>query len=144
MISSEERLARVKPSERVLLISHCLRRSETCQAKYNKQGLQCVACNPDCPVNRLRSAAIRQGYKGVCIAPGGSLALKYIKEIMPEGVVAVACHKELQEGIDAVAEHFKQNGTGPVMVAVPLTKDGCVDTEVDEERALGAIVLGCS
>ena len=32
----------------------------------------------------------------------------------------------------------------PVVLVVPLTTDGCVDTEVDEDRAMKVITLGCS
>ena len=32
----------------------------------------------------------------------------------------------------------------PSIVVVPLTTDGCVDTEVDEEQALEVIASGCS
>jgi len=106
--------------------------------------LECRQCNPDCPVNRLRQAAISLGYKGVCIAPGGQLAIKYVEKNRPKGIVAVACHKELEEGIQSVAELGKADRRSPPIVVVPLTKDGCVDTEVDEERALDMIALGCS
>ena len=75
MTSDEQFLSQIVPSERVLLLPHCLRRSDGCQGKYTRQGLECVECNADCPVNRLRKAAIRFGYKGVCVAPGGRLAV---------------------------------------------------------------------
>lgn len=142
--SAKGRLSRIPPSQRILLLPHCLRRSQNCQGKYDKRGLECCECNPDCPVNHLRQAAINLGYKGVCIAPGGRLAVNYVKEIHPEAIVAVACQKELEEGIHGVQELNGGNESGPVIVIIPLTRDGCVDTEVDEERALELIALGCS
>ena len=88
------------------------------------------------------------GYKGVCIAPGGSLALKFIQKTKPLGIVAVACVKELAEGVCAVRELAEkgivQSGgqdIAPVIFTIPLTKDGCVDTEVDEDEALRIIGL---
>jgi hypothetical protein len=77
----------------------------------------------------------------------GSMAIKFIREKKPEGIVAIACMKELAEGVDAVKElegNEKDNGSSnhaPVILSVPLLKDGCVDTEVDEEEAERIISL---
>ena len=47
--------------------------------------------------------------------------------------------KELEEGVCAVNEFVASGKAGrltpPVIVSVPLLKDGCVDTEVDEDEA---------
>jgi hypothetical protein len=142
MDKNVEQLSRIIPSERILLLPHCLRRSNTCLAKYDLYGLQCMKCNPDCSINKLRIRALEYGYKGVCVAPGGHLAIKFIRVYKPKAIVAIACHKELEEGINEVEKLIKDNIT-PVMVIVPLLKDGCIDTEVDDERALEIISLGC-
>ncbi len=143
MTDEEIQFADIDPSERILLMSHCLRPSQSCNAKYDKKGLICDDnCNELCVIGRLRKIALALNYKGVCIAPGGSLAVKYVKEIVPEGIVAIACHKELEEGIEAV-EQLAGEIKAPVVLTVPLTKDGCVDTEVDENVALRAIRIGC-
>ncbi len=143
MTENEERLVKIKPEHRILLLPHCLRRTDTCQNKYTKQGLECQECNPDCPVNQLRAAALKLNYKGICIAPGGALALKYISLVKPEAIVAVACDKELQEGIEGVARLAPAAKKAIPIVVVPLSKDGCIDTEVDVELALQKISLGC-
>ena len=145
---NEEILRSVDKDKRILLISHCLRSSGDCTAKMTKAGLECRDdCPTRCTVGRLRIAAQELGYKGVCIAPGGSMALKFIKNNKPEGIVAVACIKELEEGVCAVKELVgdkkgnASTGNGPVIVAIPLLRDGCVDTEVDEEEAERIIKL---
>ncbi|MCD4670883.1 MAG: DUF116 domain-containing protein [Actinomycetia bacterium] len=142
---NEERLKAISPSNRILLISHCLRSSKKCTAKMTKAGLMCRDDCPDrCTVGRLRLLAEKAGYKGVCIAPGGSMALKFIKENKPEGIVAIACMRELEEGVCAVKEFAgieSGEGSSPVIVPVPLLRDGCVDTEVDEEEAKRIINL---
>jgi geranylgeranyl diphosphate synthase, type II len=140
---SEERLSRVDPSRRVLLISHCLRSSDVCKASIETWGVDCVECNPRCQVNQLRRRALDLGYQGVCVAPGGSLALKYIKERNPAGIVAVACLKELEEGIDNVARLSGNGSQAPPIVLIPLTRDGCVNTEVNVEYAIEKISIGC-
>ncbi len=141
---SEERLSRVDPSRRILLISHCLRSSDVCKASIETWGVDCVECNPSCQVNKLRRRALDLGYQGVCIAPGGSLALKYIKEQKPAGIVAVACMKELEEGIDNVARLAGTGSPAPPVVVVPLTRDGCVNTEVNVNEAFAKISIGCA
>ena len=143
--SAEERFSLIHPSQRILLLPHCLRPSQTCPGKYTKQGLECPEdCAEDCTIGRLRRTALRLGYKGVCIAPGGRLAVKYVKENSPKAIVAVACQKELEEGIHGVRELSGGDELAPPIVIIPLAKDGCVDTEVDEEQALKIVTLGCS
>ena len=70
--------------------------------------------------------------------------MRYVKESSPRGIVAVACQKELEEGIYGVQELAEDGGFLPPMVIIPLSKDGCVDTEVNEGQAIEMIALGCS
>ena len=137
------RLASIVAAHRILLLPHCLRRAETCKARYDKAGLQCVSCTPDCAINRLREAALRLGYHGVCVAPGGRLAVNYISEHRPKAIVAIACEKELEEGVNNV-HGLAASVYRPLIVIIPLTRDGCVDTEVDVERALDVLSIGCA
>ena len=138
----EEKILGIDPGKRILLLSHCIRPSQKCTAKMSKDGLMCRDdCPTKCILGRLRKLAEKMGYRGVCIAPGGSMALKFIKKTQPEGIIAIACMKELAEGIDAVKEIKENNDGGPVIIAVPLLKDGCVDTEVDEEEAIRIVSL---
>jgi len=137
-----EQLSQIAPSERILLLPHCLRKSNTCQAKYDLHGLQCAECSPDCSVNILRSTALKCGYKGVCIAPGGHLAIKFVKEYNPKAIVAVACNKELEEGIREIKKMAGENAQTTIVI-VPLLKDGCIDTEVDCQKAVEIISVGC-
>jgi|WetSurMetagenome_2_1015567.scaffolds.fasta_scaffold634317_1 hypothetical protein len=136
-------LKTIPAGERVLLLPHCLRHSNTCKAKYSSDGLECVECNPECAVNCLRSAAIKLGYKGVCVAPGGRLAVNYINNKRPKAIVAVACDKELEEGIGNV-NGIAKDDYAPIIVIIPLSRDGCVDTEVDVKAALETINAGYS
>jgi hypothetical protein len=105
-----------------------------------KQGLDCAGCTrADCPIYQLRTVATQAGYGGICVAPGGRLAARFVAEHEPAGIVAVACHKELEEGLDAV-EKMEYSGDMPASTVVPLTRDGCVDTEVDMVAARSAIL----
>lgn len=144
LAGDEARLAAVPAAERILLISHCLRNSQRCRARVGTAGIQCEACDDECQVNILTHRARILGYKGICTAPGGSMALKFVRDMNPGGIVAVACRKELEEGIDLVRRMMVEGGVAaPPIVVVPLTREGCVDTTVDIDGASETIALGC-
>ncbi len=133
-------LDEVALQKRLLLLPHCLRKVEHCQATYDSKGLQCKHCNPSCAINRLTRAAEELGYGGICVAPGGSLAIQTVEELLPEAILAIACDKELKLGIEMIA-NMSDNGNdyNPIIEIIPLIKDGCVNTEVDIELALSKI-----
>jgi len=146
MRAIDERLdfADVEPEERILLLPHCLRPSEGCRGKHTRSGMECPDdCDLPCAIRSLREAALAAGYKGVCIAPGGRLALRYVEEKRPRAIVAVACDKELAAGVAGVKEVATKGMPLPSMIVIPLARDGCVDCEVDEEEAIRMIRLGC-
>lgn len=135
-----ERLAGIPMGERVLLLPHCLRPSQACPGRASRNGLACPAdCTVKCPIGTLREEAHRLGYKGVCIAPGGALALRFVQDTTPRAVVAIACAKELREGEEAV---WGLEGPRPEVVVLPLSRDGCVDTEVNLDEALALLRAG--
>jgi hypothetical protein len=70
------------------------------------------------------------------------MALKFVREMRPRGIVAVACAKELAEGIEAVGNGSGHGEDAPAIVVVPLLKDGCRDTEVDIEQGLRTLASG--
>ena len=127
-------------AQRVPLLPHCLRPSQDCPGKMTKQGLDCTGCTRvECAIYQLRATAVDAGYGGVCIAPGGRLAVRFIDERQPAGVVAVACHKELEEGLEAL-DHMDWTNGRLAAATVPLLQDGCVDTKVDVALAQAVIL----
>jgi hypothetical protein len=136
-------VARVPFAQRVLLLPHCLRPSQDCPGKMTKQGLDCTECSiTSCAIYQLRAAAAEAGYMGVCVAPGGRLAVRFLAERQPAGVVAIACDKELEDGLEAIAQMEWTNGR-PAVATVPLSRDGCVDTQVDL-RTARSVVVSCN
>ena len=120
---------------RVLLLPHCLRPSNDCPGKMTRQGMNCEGCTiTDCAIHQLRSTADDIGYGGVCVAPGGRLAMRFLAQHQPAAVIAIACDKELEEGIEAVTQ-TEWEGEPPIVVTFPLSEDGCVDTVVDVKAA---------
>ena len=113
---------------RALFMSHCLKSSEKCKAKITDAGLQCEDCGA-CQLTMMKKEALALGYK-VYIVPGGSLVFKIIKKAKPEACVGVACMFELEEAFEKLTmANIPYQG-------IPLSKDGCVDTNVDVHKVI--------
>ncbi len=111
------------PAEKILLLlPHCLQKHD-CNRRITYNPYNCIRCGR-CPVGSLLDMADRTGVK-IAVATGGTLARRHIKEMRPLAVVAVACPRDLGQGmLDA----------HPVPVAGvensrPL--GDCLDTQVD-------------
>ncbi|MEJ2209547.1 MAG: DUF116 domain-containing protein [Anaerolineae bacterium] len=137
-------LAKIPPEQRMLLLPHCLRPSEGCPGKMTRQGLICDGCTrSDCKIQPIRDAAKAAGYQSICIAPGGRLAVRCVAEVRPGGIVAVACDKELRDGVAAIEalgwSDWDQDV--PPIFQIPLSRDGCVETDVDVAMAIETIEI---
>lgn len=115
------RRIRVEPAHLLLLAAHCLQGS-ACGQNLNRGVEQCKGCGL-CPVKELLALQKRHGVQ--CkIAAGGRQALTYVKDPSVKAVVAVACEKELLEGIFA---SFPK----PVLAVSNTRPNGpCHDTQV--------------
>ncbi len=118
------------PADRILLLlPHCLQWHD-CKLRITFNPYNCARCGK-CPVGSLLDLADKTGVK-IAIATGGTLARRHIKELRPLAVVAVACPRDLGQGmLDA----------HPIPVAgVENSRPAgdCIDTQVDlnivEER----------
>jgi hypothetical protein len=124
---------RVPFSERVIFVPHCLRNSKKCKAKDEGSYYICLECGA-CKIGPISKKAKELGYKGLFILKGGKAVNKLFSEHKPKAALAVAC---LFEGVQGMKEAKKHKI--PVQF-VPLTKDGCVDTDTDlndVSKALG-------
>jgi uncharacterized protein len=124
---NEFRFRKVPYSERILFLPHCLKNSEKCKAPIGKYGLECLDCG-QCQITELRKMALDLGYKGVYVAPGGSLVYKIMVEQRPKAVVGVGCAAEVDMGMDKASEN-----NIPVQ-GVILLRDGCKDTRANLEE----------
>lgn len=85
------------PADRILLLlPHCLQRHD-CQRRITFDPYNCVRCG-ECPVGSLLDLADRTGVN-IAIATGGTLARRHVKELKPLAVVAVACPRDLGQGM---------------------------------------------
>lgn len=124
------RRVRVPPGRLLLLAAHCLQ-GGACGQNLNRGVDQCKGCGL-CPVKGLLELRNRYGVQ--CrIAGGGRQALAFVKSADVDAVVAVACEKELVEGI--VASFPK-----PVLaVTNTRPKGACHETQADLSAVEAAV-----
>lgn len=117
------------PSEVLLLLPHCLQRSD-CRHKITLKIDNCARCGK-CIIDSLYKLAEDYGLK-VNIVTGGTMARKIIKEMKPKAVVAVACERDLSSGI--------QDSAVSVLGILNIRPEGpCLNTTVDLEKIEDAV-----
>lgn len=116
----------VPAEERLLFISHCLRKTPECPAKITEEGYICQRCGL-CSISEILKEADKIGYQSF-IVPGGSMVFKLVKKYNPKACFGIACYYELEEAIAKLARMRISTRS------VPLTKTGCINTKVDVER----------
>lgn len=109
--------------KRILLIPHCLRDSERCEAPIDDEGYHCKKCGA-CVIADITRSAEEKGLKWYMVG-GGSHAMRIVKITRPWAVLGIACFDEAMMAIEKISEH------GIPTQTVLLSKDGCVNTEVD-------------
>lgn len=90
---------KVKPSEVLLLLPHCLQNSD-CLIRLTYDILKCKRCGK-CDIKELCEVIEKYDIKAA-IATGGTLARKIVIENKPKFIVAVACDRDLVEGMREV------------------------------------------
>lgn len=114
-------------NKRVLMLPHCMRNVDSCEAEFTDYGYECVHCG-SCRIGDLKKYAEDLGYSKVFVIPGGSMARRIIEDFRPDAIVGVACFLELAEHMEQVVVY------GMIPQGIPLSKDGCKDTTVDDEE----------
>lgn len=129
-INTLERGKFLQTKERALFLPHCSRKymDNRCKAMFNSDSssYKCEHCSPDCLVNKADLFAKEKGYD-VYVLPGGSCIPKILKAHRYEGIVGVACGKEIKS-----MERFLE--TGFAGQALPLIKNGCAQTVFNLEE----------
>jgi len=116
------RRTRCKPEELLVLLPSCLQNSQ-CKQRITTDINECKRCGR-CKVKDMIELCEKHGVR-CTMATGGRLALQMAKDKAVKAVVAVACEKELVEGIWAL---FPK----PSLGVVNLRPNGpCTDTDVD-------------
>jgi len=120
-----EPFAATEYRRRLLLLPHCLHRQDRCRGTYGPDGLTCAQCGA-CPIGRLQAEAELLGYT-VLVAEGTPAVVRALASTPIEAVFGVACLDSLEKCFDSVTR------LGLPYVGVPLLRNGCVETEVEED-----------
>ena len=113
---------RISPRQKMVFLPQCLR-NPNCKAVVSRTGYQCTGCsNRDrCKVYKIKARAESLGYR-VFISPGGSMVLNMVRKLQPRAILGIACMKEIIIAMESL---------GVPGQAVELTRDGCVNTDVN-------------
>jgi hypothetical protein len=87
---------RIKGDRILILLPHCLQ-IDKCNRKITNDLNNCVRCG-NCPVSGLLELGERYGLF-VEVVNGGTLARKRVASFKPNGIIAVACERDLTFGI---------------------------------------------
>lgn len=80
----------------LLLLPHCLQKSD-CKIRITDNIIDCEECGA-CDMSKLKSLMNKYQVRAA-VASGGSLARKLIIDTAPDVIIAVACHRDLTEGV---------------------------------------------
>ncbi len=118
-------LIRIPFEKRLLLLPQCLKHSESCPAEIDHLGLICKHCGR-CVIDRISRRAEELGY-AVLIAEGSPVVMAMIESGQVQATLGVSCLSVLERVFP-----YMEAAAVPGM-AIPLLKDGCIDTVFDED-----------
>jgi geranylgeranyl pyrophosphate synthase len=126
-------VASIPCHRRTLLLPPCLRASDRCKAKFDKIGLLCERCG-QCKICGLSDEAEDLGYT-VLVAEGTTVVGTLVERGKIDAVIGVSCMPALERSFPRVAVNAVPS------IAIPLLRDGCKDTLVDDEWVRDALHL---
>ncbi|MCK5146368.1 polyprenyl synthetase family protein [bacterium] len=118
----------IPPERRLLLLPHCMRNRAVCSAEMDAFGLLCESCG-GCVTGLLQDQAEEQGYV-VLIAEGTTVVTQLLKAGKVDAVIGIGCLSALERSFPHL------NAAAIPGLAIPLSKDGCENTEIDKEWVL--------
>ncbi|MBN1846824.1 MAG: polyprenyl synthetase family protein [Sedimentisphaerales bacterium] len=131
-----DRLAGIPFSRRLLLLPQCLRHPTLCRGRIDEYGLVCARCG-NCLICDLQAEAESLGYV-VMVAEGSPMVMALIESGQIEAVVGVSCLAVLEKVFP-----YMEAAAIPG-IAIPLLRDGCRRTDVDQDWVWDAIHLSGS
>jgi len=126
------RFLRTPYAARAVFVPQCLRSTTDCRAEQRGSEYLCKQCG-ECKICQIVKRAGELGYLGVRILKGGSALARLLGEARPKAVLGVACGNEGALGLLACER------AGVPALCVPLSKDGCADTDVNLQDVLAVL-----
>ncbi len=109
---------------RMLLLPKCLSNRSFCTATFDELGLLCQRCR-HCSINPLQDEAERLGMMSV-VAEGFTSIIPLLQSNVVDTIIGVGCLDSLERAFPLLIKQAVP------ALAVPLNRDGCVNTDVDE------------
>ncbi len=117
-------VASIPQEKRILLLPKCLSNSKNCKAEIDDLGLLCNLCG-NCNIPDLQTKAEELGMMSL-VAEGFTSVIGLVESGVIDAVIGVSCLESLEKAFPLLINHAIPG------LAIPLNKDGCVDTDVDE------------
>ncbi|MGQ9660874.1 MAG: polyprenyl synthetase family protein [Kiritimatiellia bacterium] len=127
------RLAAIPRQRRLLLLPQCLRSRQRCRAATDEYGLVCEQCG-NCPIGALQTEAEDLGYVTL-VAEGTTMVTRLLEEGKIDAVIGVSCPAVLERAFPYATTQAIPS------IAIPLLRDGCENTAVDEDWVREALRL---
>jgi len=120
----------LKPEDILILAPHCLQKWD-CPHKITTDASNCRHCGK-CDIDKLLMISKKYGVN-LAVVTGGTLARKKVKDTKPKAIIAIACERDLTEGII-------DTNPLPVMGILNIRPEGpCKNTRVDLAKVTEAI-----
>jgi hypothetical protein len=117
----------IPKSQIIVFVPHCLRKTSVCRAQEKDSYYICAQCGA-CKISPISELTKELGYQGLFILKGGRTIIKLIEELKPKAVVGISCFFEGDLAFRTLKDYEI------VVQFIPLSKDGCSDTDVDLEE----------
>ncbi|HPD15377.1 MAG TPA: DUF116 domain-containing protein [Planctomycetota bacterium] len=130
-LRNEANRGRLAVARRGLVLAPACLRHLACAAPSSRRGIQCGRCGL-CKLQAIHEEGARVGWR-VFILTGSAYVPRLVAEERPEAALLVACAHECNKVMMAL-------GRLPTY-GVPLTRNGCVATDVDLDRVRAALRL---
>jgi hypothetical protein len=126
----QSRNFKVDPGSILILAPHCLQKWD-CPYKVTSDVSNCHHCGR-CDIDKLFKLSRDRGVN-LAVVTGGTLARKMVYEYKPKAIVAIACERDLTEGI-------MDTSPLPVIGILNVRPEGpCKNTEVDVNKVAEAV-----
>lgn len=133
-LSMNDKFKNVPFADRMIFIPHCMRNVKVCKAIDKGAFYICVQCK-GCKISDITTLAKQLGYKETYIMKGGRAIENILKTQKPKAIIGIACYFE-------GAQAIKMTDKAKILTQfIPLTKDGCADTDIDLEETKIIIAL---
>lgn len=86
----------IRTSNILVLLPHCLQNS-ACKIRITNDIIDCAECGA-CDISKVKGIMSKHNVRAA-VATGGSLARKLIQDSKPDVIIAVACHRDLTDGV---------------------------------------------